>query len=122
MRKITGFTILCALPTIALSAPYPVTNPTGYDPYAAAAIERADYIAAENRLERRLDQNADDVSALLNLASVMMATDRAARASSLYERVLNAENVLLETAAGEPVWSHDAASESLGGRVSIGSR
>lgn len=122
MKKIIAFSMICGLATAASAAPYPVADPAGYDPYASAAIERADYAVAEERLERRLDENGGDVSALLNLASIMMATDRAARASSIYERVLDAENVLLETPDGDAVWSHQAAAQSLGGRVRVGAR
>ena len=122
MTKFLMIAAACALPVAAQAAPYPEAHPTGYDPYAADAIERADYAAAEDRLLRRLAENDGDVSAMLNLATVMMETDRAARASSMLERVLDAENVQLTSVDGEPVWSHDAATAGLRGRVMIGSR
>lgn len=122
MPKFLMIAAACALPVAAHAAPYPEAHPTGYDPYAADAIERADYAAAEDRLMRRLAENGGDVSAMLNLATVMLETNRAARASSMLERVLDAENVQLSNVDGEPVWSHDAATASLRGRVMIGSR
>lgn len=122
MTKLFAIIAVCALPMAAHAAPYPEAHPTGFDPYAVAAIERADYAAAEDRLMRRLAEDNGDVSAMLNLAVVMMETDRVARASSILERVLEAENVMLGAADGTAVWSHDAASAGLSGRVTIGAR
>ncbi|MGP1282570.1 MAG: tetratricopeptide repeat protein [Parasphingopyxis sp.] len=122
MTKLLAILAVCALPVAAQAAPYPEAHPTGYDPYAADAIERADYAAAEDRLVRRLNEDENDVSAMLNLAAVMMETNRAARASSMLEQVLEAENVQLGHADGGTVWSHDAATAGLRGRVTVGSR
>lgn len=122
MRKCFGILGVCMISATASAQPYPVANPTGYDPYAADAIERADYASAEDRLLRRLEDNDADTSALLNLAAVMSETDRVARASTLLERILATDNVLLETAGGDPVWSHDVAMAALQGRVVVGSR
>ena len=114
--------VLLAMPGAALAEPYLEAHPGGYDPYASEAIERQDFVNAEDRLLKRLDENRADVPALLNLAAVMTATDRGARASSLYERVLAAENELMGSLDGSPVWSHDAATAALRGRVTLGSR
>jgi hypothetical protein len=122
MTKIFAVIAACAIPVAASAAPYPVADPTGYDPYAADAIARADYEVAEQRLERRLDENGNDIAALLNLAAVMAETDRVARASSLLEQVLEADNMLLEGASGGAVWSHDAATTALRARVTVGAR
>ncbi|MBC2777407.1 hypothetical protein [Parasphingopyxis marina] len=122
MKKIIAFAAICAIPAALSAAPYPVAEPTGYDPYAADAIARADYSVAEERLVRRLDANGSDISALLNLAAVMTETDRVARASSLLEQVLDADNVMLEGANGQAVWSHDAATAALRSRVTVGAR
>ncbi|MEM8697225.1 MAG: tetratricopeptide repeat protein [Pseudomonadota bacterium] len=122
MTKLLAVMAVCTLPMAAQAAPYPEAHPTGFDPYAAEAIQRADYAAAEDRLMRRLSENADDVSAMLNLAVVMMETNRAARASSMLERVLDSENVQLGSTDGTAVWSHDAATAGLRGRVTVGSR
>ena len=121
MRKFVIGAALCAMASAAQADPYPMDNPTGYDPYAADAIARADYAVAEERLMRRLDHNSNDVSALLNLAAVMTETSRVARASSLLEQVMGADNVLLEDSTGAPLWSHDIAAASLRGRVTLGS-
>lgn len=122
MTKLLAIMAVCALPIAAQAAPYPEASPTGYDPYAAEAIERADYAVAEDRLTRRLAADTGDVPALLNLAAVMTETDRVARASFLLEQVLEEENMQLVDVDGEPVWSHDAAIAGLRGRVTMGSR
>ncbi|QLC21833.1 tetratricopeptide repeat protein [Parasphingopyxis sp. CP4] len=122
MTKFLAIAAICALPMAAQAAPYPEAHPTGFDPYAASAIERGDYAAAENRLMRRLAENEGDVPAMLNLATVMMETDRVARASSMLEQVLEAENVQLGNLDGAAIWSHDAASAGLRGRVTLGAR
>jgi hypothetical protein len=59
---------------------------------------------------------------MLNLAAVMMETNRVARASSMLEQVLEADNIQLGNLDGAAVWSHDAASAGLRGRVTIGTR
>ena len=122
MKHVATVLAVCAIPAAALAEPYPMPNPTGYDPYAADAIARADYAVAEERLARRLGENAADVPALVNLAAIMIETDRMARASSLFERVLAAEDMLLESADGTPVWAHQIAASGLQGRVTVGSR
>lgn len=122
MMKKLMFAALCATPALAVAAPWPEANPTGYDPYAADAIQRLDYDAAEQRLVRRLDADGSDVSALLNLAAVMGATNRVARASYLYEQVLEADNVLLSLPDGSPVWSHELAQQGLAARAAVANR
>ncbi len=122
MKKYLVFLAACTLPAVAQATPYPVAHPTGFDPYASEAIMRADFDSAEARLTERLDANSNDIAALLNLAAVMSETNRVARASSLLEQVLESENVLLEGVDGTPVWSHQAATAVLRGRVTIGSR
>jgi Tfp pilus assembly protein PilF len=122
MTKLLAIMAVCTIPMAAHAAPYPEASPTGYDPYAADAIERADYAVAEDRLTRRLAANTNDVPALLNLAAVMTETNRVARASSLLEQVLEAENMQLGDVDGKAVWSHDAAAAGLRGRVTMGSR
>ena len=122
MTKLLMIMAVCALPIAAQAAPYPEANPTGYDPYAADAIERADYSVAEDRLTQRLAANTGDVPALLNLAAVMVETNRGARASYLLEQVLEAENMELGDVDGKAVWSHDAAAAGLLGRVVMGAR
>lgn len=122
MTKLLAVMAVCALPVALQAAPYPEASPTGYDPYAADAIERADYALAEDRLMRRLAEDDGDVSAMLNLAAVMIETDRVASASSILERVLAADNVELGSVDGGPIWSHDAAMATLRGRVVVGSR
>ena len=122
MTKFLAIAAICALPMAAQAAPYPEAHPTGFDPYAVSAIERGDYAAAEDRLTRRLAKNGDDVPAMLNLAAVMMETNRVARASSMLEQVLEADNIQLGNLDGAAVWSHDAASAGLRGRVTIGTR
>lgn len=122
MTKLLAIMAVCTLPMAAQATPYPEDNPTGYDPYAAAAIERADYAVAEDRLMQRLAADSGDVPALLNLAAVMTETNRVARASYLLEQVLEQDNMQLGSVDGEAVWSHDAAVEGLRGRVTMGSR
>lgn len=122
MTKLLAIMAVCALPVAAHAVPYPEANPTGFDPYAAEAIERADYAAAEDRLMRRLAENGDDVSAMLNLATVMMETNRVARGSSILERVFEADNIRLGSVDGDAVWSHDAAATGLRGCVTVGAR
>ncbi|QLC24557.1 tetratricopeptide repeat protein [Parasphingopyxis algicola] len=122
MTKLLAMIAVCTLPMAAQAVPYPEAHPTGYDPYAVDAIERADYATAEDRLMRRLSEDESDVSAMLNLAAVMMETNRAARASSMLEQVLETENVQLGHADGGAIWSHDAATAGLRGRVTVGSR
>lgn len=122
MTKFFAAMAVLALPMAAQAAPYPQAAPTGYDPYAADAIQRADYAVAEDRLVDRLNDNSADVAAMLNLATVMMETNRAARASSLLEQILESENMQLGSTDGEAIWSHDAALASLRGRVTVGSR
>ena len=122
MTKFLAFMAVCTLSSAVLAAPYPQLHPTGYDPYAVDAIQRADYGTAKARLEQRLAEDGGDIAALLNLAAIYMATNRAARASSLLERVLAAENLQLGDMDGKPVWSHDAALAGLRGRVMIGAR
>lgn len=123
MKRIVLFAALCALPGIAAAgAPYQEFRTGGYDPYAADAIARGDYIAAEDRLLRRLDANGQDVSAMINLASVMVATQRVARASSLYEQVLASDEVVLQSFDGSPISSHQLAQRVLSARVRVGAR
>jgi len=116
-------TAICALPGIATAGvPYQESSAGGYDRYAADAIVRGDYAAAEDRLVRRLDANGQDVSAMLNLATVMAATQRSVRASLLYEQVLAGDEVILETYDGSPVSSHQLADRALRARVQVGAR
>ncbi len=122
MMKKLAILALCGLPAVALADPGLVPNPTGFDPYASEAISRLDYQAAETRLMRRLDADGADVSAMLNLAAVMQATNRTPRASRLYEEVLAADNVQLALPDGSPVWSHEIAENALDSRATVAGR
>lgn len=122
MRKAMLIAAACAIPAAASAEPRLGPQPTGFDPYAAAAIERLDYDAAEARLAGRLADNGGDVSALLNLAAVMNATEREPRAWALYEQVLSAENTRLALPDGSPVWSHDVARSGLAARPTMVAR
>lgn len=104
---------LTALSAAAVAQPPRAPMQTGYDPYASSAIERANLADAEQRLERRLAADSGNVPAMLNLAHVLGETDRPAGALFYYERVLGAENRLLEGLDGEPVWSHDLARRGM---------
>ncbi len=122
MMKKLAILALCGIPVVALADPGLVPHPTGFDPYASEAISRLDYQAAETRLMRRLDADNTDVSAMLNLAAVMQATNRSPRASRLYEDVLTADNVQLALPDGSPVWSHEIAGNALNSRATVAAR
>lgn len=113
MKGMILFAPLAVLSVSAFAQPPRAPIETGYDPYASSAIERASLTDAEQRLERRLAADSGNVPAMLNLAHVLYATDRPAGALLYYERVLGAENMMLEDLAGEPVWSHDLARRGM---------
>ena len=68
MKKLILIIPLATLATAALTQPPRAPMETGFDPNAAAAIERADLSEAERRLERRLAKDSGNVPAMLNPA------------------------------------------------------
>lgn len=122
MTKFLIVAALAALPVAALAQPPRGPAEPGYDPYASAAIERADLSVAEQRLQRRLSANQGDVSAMLNLAYVLGSTGRASGAARYYEQVLGTDNELLESLDGAPVWSHDLARRGMASEPTLASR
>ncbi|MEQ9663057.1 MAG: hypothetical protein RLN87_10970 [Parasphingopyxis sp.] len=122
MRKFAGFVVLMALPAAVAAAPYPTETIEGFDPYASEAIARGELGVAEARLERRIDEQGADAPSLLNMAAIMVETNRMARAASLYRSVLEGEDMLLEAGDGSAISAHAIASEALNVRVQVGSR
>lgn len=122
MRKFAGFVALMALPAAVAAAPYPTETIEGFDPYASEAIARGELGVAEARLERRIDEQGADAPSLLNMAAIMVETNRMAHAASLYRSVLEGEDMLLEAGDGSAISAHAIASEALNVRVQVGSR
>lgn len=108
--------LLVAAPLSTVAVANPVDN------YAASAIRASDFTTAETQLNARLQRVPVDRVALINLAHVYRHTARAREANMLYARVLDRQDVQLETTDGTPVWSHDVARAGLRGTVSIAMR
>ncbi len=104
-------TIHCALIAaglLATTAPAVAKDNLGY-----AAIQAGDYSAAERSInaERRIFPDMPEL--LLNLAVVYQQTGRKADARELYIRVLQQDEVMLDTSARTSVSSYDVARAGL---------
>ncbi|WCT72024.1 tetratricopeptide repeat protein [Sphingomonas naphthae] len=104
MRSILAFAALVAAPLTAAAA---------QDQVAFRAITKADYTAAETQLAAQVAAGQREPGVLLNLAAVYNKTGRAAEAVALYRMVQSEQNVLMETASGAPIWSHDVATRGM---------
>ncbi len=82
--------------SVALAAPVAAQSPT-----------------TEVSLRHQLRIDPDDHTALVNLAGLYVRTGRTAKAHRLYRALLGMENVALERAGGEPVWSHRLAQDAI---------
>ncbi len=100
----------------AASAGQPVDN------YGTADLSLAKYEAVVAKLEPIAMRNRSDESLLLNLAMAYRHTGRDAEAAALYRRVLELDNVEVETASGGTVLSHVVARRALAKPLQLSSR
>ena len=104
--------ILCPAMLAALVAT-PAVAQQRSDPYAHAAIARADFDTAERHLRAEQRVFPDKPEVLLNLAAVLARTGRTDGARSLYQRVLANENVSLIRADRSTADAHAVAHAGL---------
>lgn len=74
-----------------------------------AAPAAAQSPLAEVSLRHQLRTAPDDQMTIANLASLYVRSGRTAKAHRLYRGLLGLENVMLERANGDPMWSHQIA-------------
>lgn len=92
------------------------------DNYGTADLSLARYEAVVTKLEPIAMRDRRDESVLLNLAMAYRHTGRHAEAATLYRRVLDLDNVELETADGETILSHVVARRGLATPLQLSSR
>lgn len=107
MKTFIFLAFIAVAPLSAIAAE-PVDN------YAADAVVAARYAEAVTMLQAHVAKDPMDESALINLAIAYRHTGRAAEAQAMYRRVLQLENVMLDTAKGRAMSSHDVARRGLG--------
>jgi Tfp pilus assembly protein PilF len=108
MRRTSFFVCLAAAATAA-----PAVAQLRADPYAHAAIARADFDQAERKLRAAQRVFPDKPEVLLNLAAVLARTGRSDSARALYRRVLANDDVSLLRADRSTVDAHDLARAGL---------
>lgn len=80
---------------------------------ALAAPAAAQAPTAEASLRHQLRIDPDDRMAMANLAGLYARAGKTEKAHRLYRGLLGLENVALERANGEPVWSHSLAQDAI---------
>ena len=104
------------LTSVVATAGQPVDN------YGTADLGRAKYEAVVAKLGPIAARDRRDESVLLNLAMAYRHVGRQAEATALYRRVLDLDNVELETTDGGAVFSHVIARRGLAEPVQLSSR
>jgi len=107
MNKIAIIALIVLAPVSTSALAQPVDN------YAVTAIADARYASAVARLEAKVKSMPNDETAWINLAIAYRHTGRSDDAVAAYTRVLKLDNVELDTATGQPMWSHDVARAGL---------
>lgn len=115
MMKAVYLSLLVAAPLAQASAATPVDNFA-----ASSAADR--YQAMARAYEAAVAKDPADESAWINLAVAYRHIGRGADAVVAYRRVLALENVMLDTADGRALWSHDVARRALMPPVTITAR
>lgn len=107
MKRI-GLLVLLAAGVATPALAGPALEETGY---AADAIAKGNYSAAEAQLRSSAEQG--DVAALVNLAEIYHATNRSAEADRLYREILQRPRESLATTNGWSRSSHTLARAGL---------
>lgn len=90
-----------------------------HDAVARTQIVAGDYDFAERKLVADLRVRPDSPELLLNLAAVYAMTDRANEARSLYQRVLQQDDVLMDLSGERTASSHAIAQRGLSRLVPV---